>query len=261
MQFKLFTFFAAALVSASPAMAATAQWFAGADCTGALVGTSNNAQTVSCIWLTNGGSVRSIRYSDTSSIQFFISGGQHDRCANGSQLTRSGSGCATAPDGVNWESISVKFLLCHQHSRMRHFTFTLHINLFRTFGLYYKTLPSQIHVEGLKVLIMQFKLATVIAAALVSASPAMAATAQWFAGADCTGTLIGTSNNAETGTCIWITNGGSARSISYSGTQSIQFYVSGGQHDNCANGSQLTRSGSGCATAPSGFNWQSISVR
>ncbi|KAF9055550.1 hypothetical protein BJ165DRAFT_1427072 [Panaeolus papilionaceus] len=108
MQFKLATFITAALVSASPAMAATVQWFAGADCTGALIGTSNNAQNGACIWLTNGGSVRSIGYSGTSSIQFFISGGQHDRCTNGSQLTRSGSGCATAPSGVNWESVSVR---------------------------------------------------------------------------------------------------------------------------------------------------------
>ncbi|PPQ64969.1 hypothetical protein CVT24_008157 [Panaeolus cyanescens] len=107
MQFKLAAVFAAALVSASPAMAATAQWFAGADCTGSLIATSNNAQGAGCIWLTNGGSAKSIRYTDTRSIRFFISGGAHDVCSNGSQLTRSGSGCATAPAGVNWQSITV----------------------------------------------------------------------------------------------------------------------------------------------------------
>jgi hypothetical protein len=107
MQFKFAFITAALLVSASPAMSATLQWFDGADCTGSNIATSDNAQTVSCIWLTNGGSARSISYSGTNSIQFYISGGGHDQCSNGSQLTLSGSGCATAPDGVNWESVSV----------------------------------------------------------------------------------------------------------------------------------------------------------
>ncbi|PPR04983.1 hypothetical protein CVT24_010447 [Panaeolus cyanescens] len=104
MMFKLATFVAAALVSASPAIAASAQWFTGAGCTGALIGTSDNIQDGSCWFLTNGGSARSISFSGVSSIEFFISGGQHDVCSNGSQLTLSGSGCSTAPDGVNWES-------------------------------------------------------------------------------------------------------------------------------------------------------------
>ncbi|KAF8344440.1 hypothetical protein F5887DRAFT_971201 [Amanita rubescens] len=107
MQFKFAFITTALVVSASPAMSATLQWFSGSGCSGSLIATSDNAQSVSCIWLTNGGSARSISYSGTNSIQFFISGGGHDQCSNGSQLTLGGSGCSTAPDGVNWESVSV----------------------------------------------------------------------------------------------------------------------------------------------------------
>ncbi|KAF8219856.1 hypothetical protein L208DRAFT_1417580 [Tricholoma matsutake] len=107
---------------------------------------------------------------------------------------------------------------------------------------------------------MQFKFAFITTALLVSASPAMSATVQWFAGADCTGSVIFTSNNAETASCIYFPDVSSARSISYSGTKSIQFFISGGGHDACSNGSQLTRSGSGCATAPDGVNWNGVSV-
>ncbi|KAF7327231.1 Membrane metallo-endopeptidase-like 1 [Mycena kentingensis (nom. inval.)] len=106
MQFK--TLFTAILVAATSANAATLQWFAGADCTGRLIGTSQNAETVSCILPINGGSARSIRYSGVPhQIQFFESGGQHDRCTNGFQHSASGSGCSTAPTGFNWESVRV----------------------------------------------------------------------------------------------------------------------------------------------------------
>ncbi|KAF7312863.1 Membrane metallo-endopeptidase-like 1 [Mycena kentingensis (nom. inval.)] len=105
MQFKVLL---AAVFFAASVNAATLQWFSGADCTGALIGTSPNAETVSCIFLTNGGSARSIRYSNVPhQIQFFESGGAHDRCANGFQATASGSGCSTAPPGFNWESVRV----------------------------------------------------------------------------------------------------------------------------------------------------------
>ena len=99
---------------------------------------------------------------------------------------------------------------------------------------------------------MQFKLAFVATALLISASPAMSATVQFWAGAGCTGTLIGTMDNAQDDSCIWVTSGGSGRSVGYSGTNTIQFYISGGGHDDCTNGSQLTLSGSGCSTAPDG---------
>ncbi|KAJ8083634.1 hypothetical protein PM082_009509 [Marasmius tenuissimus] len=106
---------------------------------------------------------------------------------------------------------------------------------------------------------MQFKPAFVATALLACASPAMSATLQWFSGAGCTGSIIGTSNGATSGECIWLTNGGSARSISYSGVPNqISFFISGGGHDQCTNGASLTASGSGCQTAPSGVNWESV---
>ncbi|KAJ7642355.1 hypothetical protein DFH06DRAFT_1334232 [Mycena polygramma] len=71
-------------------------------------GESFNVPAGECFTL-GGGSTKSISYSGVpNSISFFISGGGHDACTNGAQLTRGGgSGCATAPAGVNWESISV----------------------------------------------------------------------------------------------------------------------------------------------------------
>ncbi|KAF5327561.1 hypothetical protein D9619_004825 [Psilocybe cf. subviscida] len=98
---------------------------------------------------------------------------------------------------------------------------------------------------------MHFNLAF-ITAAVLSASSAMAATIIGFAGADCTGTaespFIVPANFCGT------FGGKSFRSIQYSGVpKSIQFYESGGGHDSCTNGSQLTRGGgSGCANAPTG---------
>ncbi|KAK7455828.1 hypothetical protein VKT23_010862 [Stygiomarasmius scandens] len=106
---------------------------------------------------------------------------------------------------------------------------------------------------------MQLNFIFVSTALLALASPAMSATLLWFSGADCTGSLIATSNGASSGQCIFLTNGGSAKSIRYSGVPNeISFFISGGGHDKCTNGSSLTRSGSGCATAPTGFNWESV---
>ncbi|THU76130.1 hypothetical protein K435DRAFT_879665 [Dendrothele bispora CBS 962.96] len=100
---------------------------------------------------------------------------------------------------------------------------------------------------------MQLNFVFVATALLASASPAMSATLQWFSGADCTDSIIGTSNGASSNERIFLTNGGSAKSISYSGVpKDISFFISGGAHDKCTNGSSLTRSGSGCATAPAG---------
>ncbi|KAH9478961.1 hypothetical protein JR316_0009424 [Psilocybe cubensis] len=104
------------------------------------------------------------------------------------------------------------------------------------------------------------KFTAVLASILASASVAMSATIVGFAGADCTGARV-TTNNVNSRVCLSL-GSGSVKSISYSGVgSSIQFYVSGGAHDSCTNGSQLTRgAGSGCATAPAGFNWQSVAV-
>ncbi|THU84375.1 hypothetical protein K435DRAFT_870323 [Dendrothele bispora CBS 962.96] len=101
-----FVFVATALLAlASPAMSATIQFFAGADCTGSSIGTIT-AGSGECVFLTNGGSARSIRFSGVpNQISFFISGGAHDICTNGANLTLTGSGCSTAPAGVNWESV------------------------------------------------------------------------------------------------------------------------------------------------------------
>ncbi|THU82869.1 hypothetical protein K435DRAFT_971799 [Dendrothele bispora CBS 962.96] len=103
---------------------------------------------------------------------------------------------------------------------------------------------------------MQLNFVFVATALLALASPAMSATLQWFSGADCTGSVIATSNgvSSESGLCIFLPNGGSAKSISYSGVPNdIEFFISGGAHGRCLNGSNLTRSGSGCATAPAGL--------
>ncbi|KIM36453.1 hypothetical protein M413DRAFT_31682 [Hebeloma cylindrosporum] len=99
---------------------------------------------------------------------------------------------------------------------------------------------------------MQFKVAFIATALFASASLVKSATIVGFFGADCTGgqtpSAIGTG-----GICLTL-GANSVRSISYSGVgSSINFYTSGGPHDNCSNGASLTRGpGSGCATAPSG---------
>jgi len=100
--------------------------------------------------------------------------------------------------------------------------------------------------------IMQFNVVFITTALLASASLAMSATVTVFAGADCTGSQSG-STNVPTGFCGTL-GSSSAKSIRYSGVPNqIQFYISGGGHDNCSNGSSLTRgAGSGCANAPAG---------
>ena len=99
---------------------------------------------------------------------------------------------------------------------------------------------------------MQFNFVFVYTALLASASLVMSATITSFAGADCTGS-VETENTVGANTCLTL-GSSSAKSISYSGVPSeIQFFVSGGQHDSCTNGPQLTLGGgSGCATAPTG---------
>ncbi|KAJ7616053.1 hypothetical protein FB45DRAFT_873333 [Roridomyces roridus] len=58
-----------------------------------------------------------------------------------------------------------------------------------------------------------------------------------------------------TGDCVFLKNGGSAKSISFSGVpHHVNFFVeSGGKHDKCTNGPAVVKeSGSGCATGPAG---------
>ncbi|KAF5327886.1 hypothetical protein D9619_004851 [Psilocybe cf. subviscida] len=105
MQFNL-AVFTVAIVSASAAMAAQVSGFVGADCTGTMTGVG----TIGTGCETFGGrSFKSIKYSGVpNSIKFFKSGGQNDNCNGTPSATRgAGSGCVTAPDGVNWESVLI----------------------------------------------------------------------------------------------------------------------------------------------------------
>ncbi|KAF8196203.1 hypothetical protein K438DRAFT_1760381 [Mycena galopus ATCC 62051] len=89
-------------------------------------------------------------------------------------------------------------------------------------------------------------------------------TFQYFSGAGCTGSSIGTSLGSTPGRCISVSNGGTAKSIAFIDVPNkISFFLSGGGHDYCTNGASLVLSGDGgalgCGTAPSGFNFQSFS--
>ncbi|KAL0067259.1 hypothetical protein AAF712_005655 [Marasmius tenuissimus] len=87
----------------------------------------------------------------------------------------------------------------------------------------------------------------------------MSATFRWYSGSGCTGSLIATSNGASSGQCVPLGGGRSAKSIRYDSVpNNAFFYRSGGPNDNCRGSSSTTRRGSGCATAPDGFNWQSV---
>jgi hypothetical protein len=101
---------------------------------------------------------------------------------------------------------------------------------------------------------MQFKVAFIASALLVAAVPALGADFVWFAGAGCSGSVIARSPGVSPGQCVWLTNGGSAKSISYSGVPNhANFFESGGAHDVCSNGPTIvTGRGSGCATGPVG---------
>ncbi|KAJ7330500.1 hypothetical protein DFH08DRAFT_815404 [Mycena albidolilacea] len=107
---------------------------------------------------------------------------------------------------------------------------------------------------------MPFNIAFIVTALLVFASPAMSAKITAFAGAGCTGKITSVNNNAAAGQCVFFTEGGSAKSFGYSGVpHKISFFESGGAHDRCSNGAFLTLgAGSGCGTAPAGFNVESV---
>ncbi|KAF7367026.1 Membrane metallo-endopeptidase-like 1 [Mycena sanguinolenta] len=108
---------------------------------------------------------------------------------------------------------------------------------------------------------MQFNVAFVTTALLAFALPAMSqVTVTAFQGADCTGPTVAVSTEAVAGVCEYLTNGGSSKSMSYTGVpQGISFYESGGPHDECANGASVVAgAGSGCANGPAGFNLESF---
>ncbi|KAJ7900885.1 hypothetical protein B0H13DRAFT_2336301 [Mycena leptocephala] len=107
---------------------------------------------------------------------------------------------------------------------------------------------------------MQFNVVFITTALLASASLAMSAEVTGFAGADCTGTK-GETFHVPAGECFTL-GGGSTKSIKYSGVpNNIKFFISGGHHDACTNGAnKVHNNGHGCATAPAGVNWESVSV-
>ncbi|KAF7356099.1 Membrane metallo-endopeptidase-like 1 [Mycena venus] len=106
---------------------------------------------------------------------------------------------------------------------------------------------------------MQFKVAFIASALLIAAAPVLGADFVWFSDAGCSGSVIASSPGASPDECVSLTNGGSARSISYSGVPNqASFYESGG-HDVCSTPIIITGGGSGCATGPDGFNLKSFS--
>ncbi|KAJ6555953.1 hypothetical protein B0H19DRAFT_1071097 [Mycena capillaripes] len=109
MQFNVAFIATALLACASSAMAVKFTFHEGADCNGKVIGVSTGSKPGDCVFFTNGGSTKSIHYEGVPQhdhVHFFKSGGSNDRCTNGATLTRpGGSGCATAPAGVNFESV------------------------------------------------------------------------------------------------------------------------------------------------------------
>ncbi|KAJ7636362.1 hypothetical protein FB45DRAFT_1001503 [Roridomyces roridus] len=107
---------------------------------------------------------------------------------------------------------------------------------------------------------MQLNVALVTGAILIAASPVLGASFVWFAGADCTGTVIADVPDFPTGDCFGLPNRATAKSISFSGVPSVvEFFQSGGGHDQCTNGPFATfGGGSGCANGPNGFNIESF---
>ncbi|KAJ8083647.1 hypothetical protein PM082_009522 [Marasmius tenuissimus] len=84
-------------------MSASLSWYIGADCTGGLVRIAPNASTRWCDRLSDSRvEARSIRYDDVpNTAYFFIS----EHCTGSFNASRTGSGCATAPDGFLWKGV------------------------------------------------------------------------------------------------------------------------------------------------------------
>ncbi|KAF7325442.1 hypothetical protein MKEN_00392500 [Mycena kentingensis (nom. inval.)] len=106
---------------------------------------------------------------------------------------------------------------------------------------------------------MRFTLALTALAACVASTSAV--TVAWYEGADCTGELYYSDPAVQVGQCYGY--GGlpvsSHKSIYFEGVpHEIHAFVSGGPHDSCSNGYHAKGTGSGCLTAPAGFNWESF---
>ncbi|KAF7310250.1 Membrane metallo-endopeptidase-like 1 [Mycena indigotica] len=97
----------------------------------------------------------------------------------------------------------------------------------------------------------------------ISSAPAPSAApahhVQWHYGANCTDRVIETSDDARIGDCVYITQGYTGRSFSWTGaTHGIEFFISGGSRDVCNGLGNAFFEETGCATAPPGVNWQSF---
>ncbi|KAJ6515912.1 hypothetical protein C8R45DRAFT_1206071 [Mycena sanguinolenta] len=95
---------------------------------------------------------------------------------------------------------------------------------------------------------------TLIATAFLAASQVLAQTdVTWFAGADCTGSVVQISLDLGIDSCV----GGNAKSIGYSVQPGPGLIV----YTNGDCGDAFTEvGGSGCATAPNGFNVMSVNL-
>ncbi|KAJ7759994.1 hypothetical protein B0H16DRAFT_586887 [Mycena metata] len=106
MQFNIKFIAAAALVAASPGMAATLSFDAGGNCSGLILGSFDDVQPFQCTSLAADGTAASISYSNiTNQLYVFPSSGSHTFCGNGIILDLyGGSGCGTAPAGTSIEA-------------------------------------------------------------------------------------------------------------------------------------------------------------
>ncbi|KAJ7054612.1 hypothetical protein C8F01DRAFT_1088742 [Mycena amicta] len=108
------------------------------------------------------------------------------------------------------------------------------------------------------------QLVTTLLLLLASALPALSLSSNvtFFFGADCSGPIVAESTGSSPGECLYLADGGSAKSISYSVPipSQLQFFASGGPNDICAGVPASTTvletasTGEGCANAPDGYN-------
>ncbi|KAF7307646.1 hypothetical protein MIND_00559900 [Mycena indigotica] len=99
----------APLILIVSANATTLKWFAGENCTGALIETSSDVPSDECITQFKGGA-RSIAWTGVKNnmkIEFFSTGGSNLLCGNKPLVSLDSSGCTTAPTGFDWRSVKV----------------------------------------------------------------------------------------------------------------------------------------------------------
>ncbi|KAJ7636667.1 hypothetical protein FB45DRAFT_907056 [Roridomyces roridus] len=105
---------------------------------------------------------------------------------------------------------------------------------------------------------MQFNLGLLTSTILVAVSPVLGAGFVWHADANCTGEIIARNPNAKAGDCVFLKNGGSAKSIRFSGVpHQADFFVMSGKPDEGTDARVVKKSRSGCAIRR--FNLESFS--